>query len=108
MLCVNRPLANTASLTFAWAPVPYPQAVVLHDTACTQLLIGRNEPQIKQMNKLQTSGMTLSSLVGVTQYARTWLFRNDINHSLHDAEATISSTFLVLHRAYKSALSSLL
>jgi hypothetical protein len=50
---------------------------------------------------LQTSGMTLSVLVGGPQDAGTWLFRNVVNHSLHYPEATISSTFLVLHRAYK-------
>jgi len=56
------------------------------------------------MSMLQTSGTTLSSLVGGPQGAGTWLYRNVVNHSLRDPEATISSTFLVLHRAYKSLL----
>jgi len=48
---LTAPLANTVSLPFACVSVPYPQAVVPHDTACAQLLIAQNELQIKQMSK---------------------------------------------------------
>ena len=95
---LTAPLANTASLPFARVPVSYPQVVLLHDTYWTQLLIGRNEPQIKQVSILQTYGVTLCSLVGGPQDAVTWLFRNVFNHS---PQNTISSAYLVLHRAYK-------